>query len=77
MLIRLNKIKVFSLSGGKSVVSIELKLGINNGLISTVIRVISPSVNIGSNIGIRLNNPDKFLTRVVKRELALNGSVRE
>lgn len=72
VLIRLNECKVSSISGRESVLTIELKLGINNGVRSVVIGVVRPSV--GSSIGIRLNNPDKFLARVVESELALDSS---
>lgn len=72
MLIRLYECKVSSLSGGESVLTIELKLSINNGVRTVVVRVVRPFVS--SSVGIRLNNPDKLFARMVKSELALDSS---
>ena len=72
VLIRLYECEISSLSGRESILTVELELGINDGLRTAAVRVIRPFV--GASIGIRLNNPDKFLARVVESELALDSS---
>jgi hypothetical protein len=72
VLVRLNECEIPGISGGESVLTIELKFGINNGVGSAIVGVIRPSV--GTSIGIWLNNPDKFLARVVKSKFALDSS---
>lgn len=75
-LVRLDQIVVSGLSGGNSVMGVELDLGINNWVVSgvwvrssSIVSEISPSVSTSSNVGIRLNNPDEFFTWVRKVKL--------
>jgi hypothetical protein len=83
MLIRLNNVEVSSITYGESVLSVELELSrcktvtTNIFLISSVgrVSVISPSVLVSSNVRVELENPDKFLARVVKSKLRLNSRV--
>lgn len=90
VLVWLDKVEISTFSGSKSVMTVELKLGINDGVISTIrtrsstrIGEISPSVSISSsytnrtNIGVKLRNPYKFLTRVVEVETLTNRGLRE
>ena len=80
-MVRLNNVKVRSISYGESVLSVKLELSSGKRVITNVERtrvtgrvsVVRPSVSSTGNISIELKNPDKFLARVVKSELGLNS----
>jgi hypothetical protein len=83
MLIRLNNVEVGSITNRESVLSVKLELSRCKTVITNVfltggvgrVGVISPSVLVSSNVRVELENPDKFLTRVVKSKLGLDSGV--
>jgi hypothetical protein len=75
------EVEVTSLAGGETVVAVELETSILKSVATCVvggtISVVSPAVLTTSNVGIRLDNPDKLLARVVEGELGLDSRVAE
>ena len=79
----LNNVEVGSITNGESVLSVKLELSISKTVTTNIVvsnsvsrvSVISPSILVGSNVRVELENPDKFLARVVKSKLRLDSRV--
>ena len=83
MLVWLNNVEVSSITNRESVLSVKLELSRSKSVITNVfltssvgrVSVISPSVLVRSDVRVELENPDKFLARVVKSKLGLDSRV--
>jgi hypothetical protein len=84
MLVRLNKSEISSITFRETVMTIKLKLGRSSWVLTIVISTLGREVAVvkifvrrSINIIVTSNNPNNFLTRMVKVELDLVGKTRQ